>query len=176
MGKNKTFKITIVTVFLVTLCITGCTHYRSVNKVDDRAYASFPTDQYGYPKTNIVLINGEKYEMKSNIDDNASEEEKTTIITIKNFEDTVKTDIVLPKYVLTCKWTMKEKENPSVLYYNIYRASPKEAMDGGSSEIQHFRIIATKGNVAEFKFVEEREMNKHYEDREGSRILKIQFE
>lgn len=147
-------KILIAGLFVLTVCLlSGC------QKEKDTA---FPKDKQGYPKHDIVLINGKEYKL------NGTEQE----IEVKLPKDEI-LEISLPQYQPTHFWCMEDNVTLNVTNYNKKEVDVPKMLEGVTANVQNFCVNVTKDNIVTFKWVNVNECGKSFSEKKADYQLKI---
>ena len=149
-------KILIGSLLVLTVCLlVGC------QKEKD---AEFPKDKQGYPKHDIVLINGKEYKLSGT--------EKEIEIKLPKDETL---EISLPQYSLTHFWYMEENVTLNVTNYNKKEVSVPKMLEGVTSNVQNFCIDVTECNIVTFKWANVNECGKSFSEKQADYLLKIKI-
>ena len=163
MVKDKKILVSLTVTLLFLL--SGC----SSNK---RETVSFPKDDLGNPKRDVIVINSEEMELpdfKNTID----EDKKMHTVNVKEQKDGTVV-VALPQGRPTNNWYIEEKEEIKLVSYNTESLDGKkrDKPEGGSDEIQTFTFI-TSLNLIRFKWVNINQSGKSFEDKSESYKLDV---
>lgn len=154
MKKNKKILIGSLLVLTVYL-LSGCKKEKDTE---------FPKDKQGYPKHDIVLINGKEYKLSGT--------EKEIEMKLPKDETL---EISLPQYQPTHFWCMEENVTLNVTNYNKKEMSVPEKLEGVTSNVQNFCVNVTKDNNVSFKWVNVNECGKTFAEKKADYLLKIKI-
>lgn len=157
--RNKSVLIVMAAVLL--LSFSAC----SVKKTGSEDGLNFPKDSQGYPKRNVILVNGKKVELsdqKSSVTDAKIREDGTVMIS-------------LPQGLPINNWYIEENENIKLVSYTTNTSLDKTEGDreGQSAEIQTFIFRTTKIEPVLFKWVNVEQSGKSFEEKEEEYLLKV---
>ncbi len=137
----------------------------------------YPLQKDGYPKDNIVIINGKEYSL-NNIELANSDATINHEIMIK-FDDKKNTmlDILLPERICINRWSIEEgNENIDlILYQKIKLPIQNNMKEGNSSVVQRFKIVVPNEQKTKvsFKWANVNEQGKSFKDKKEDYFLKI---
>ena len=104
----------------------------------------FPVDSQGYPKNDVVLINGEEYSIKGSYNSDPENIPEPTVLEIKR-QDKIKI-IVADHDFYPSDWCIEKTEGITATTYtdsyNEYKGD--EVLDGASGGLRIFEITAEK--------------------------------
>ncbi|MCW6700731.1 hypothetical protein NH288_01315 [Anaerococcus sp. NML200537] len=132
----------------------------------------FPLDDKGYPKNNIVMINGKAYPL-----DLVGESHRDSEIEIKMDGDSDLVEIILPQGLPIKYWSMDEHEYLNLVSYNKidYPIKDENMVEGPSQAVQKFVLSLTSRESSEIllKWANVDEMDKLFKDKKEDYLLKI---
>ena len=171
---NKYFKVLkYVLVFFLMLSLVVAFEGQSNLGMKD-AGIDFPKDEKGYPKNDIVMINGKSYAINiaKNLDKKVEKEQEMEI-DLKGKDNIV--DVALPQWSVINYWSMEE--SLSLISYNIidFPIDDKDMLEGTSNRVQRFKIKVADDEKTTwiFKWSNVNEMGKAFKDKKADYILKI---
>ena len=171
---NKYFKVLkYVLVFFLMLSLVVAFEGQSNLGMKD-AGIDFPKDEKGYPKNDIVMINGKSYAINiaKNLDKKVEKEQEMEI-DLKGKDNIV--DVALPQWSVINYWIMEE--SLSLTSYNIidFPIDDKDVLEGTSNRVQRFKIKVADDEKTTwiFKWSNVNEMGKAFKDKKADYILKI---
>ncbi len=156
---------------LLTFVISGCEN--ATNRSGDEAFTTeFPRDKQGYPKCNIVIINGAEYTLKnwggSHIKSHIDQE-----IELQGIKEGDCLEVILPQYLPINFWSMEEKETIDLINYNKSELSVHQTVEGVSAYIQKFTFTITNDKNLLFKWSNVNECGKSFTEKEDEYLLRI---
>lgn len=157
----KTSKnLSLITFLLLILLLTAC----SCKNPKDQ----FPSNNQGYPKTDIMLVNGREY----NIKDLYAGENTVEEVNIEIDKENSEFEIVLPVGASISQWSIRQKE---ILLDNYKRSKVdiKEELEGPSPYIQSFKFTSDSHEII-LKYHNINELDKAFSDIEEYYLLKLQ--
>lgn len=165
MVKNK--KILMLILLVPMLLLASCGSNHDMKK--------FPVGKDGYPKENIVLINGKTYTLDDYdkvLSGNSGESE------ISLESDSEQLEILLPVIGALTEWSASESNDGFVLEkYELYETDMKgiEMKEGSSAAIQKFvfRVPSNEEATIELKHIHFGEKEKAFSDRAYDYLLRI---
>lgn len=171
---NKYFKVLkYVLVFFLMLSLVVAFEGQSNLGMKD-AGIDFPKDEKGYPKNDIVMINGKSYAINiaKSLDEKVEKEHEMEI-DLKGKDNIV--DVALPQWSVINYWIMGE--SLSLTSYNIidFPIDDKDVLEGTSNRVQRFKIKVADDEKTTwiFKWSNVNEMGKAFKDKKADYILKI---
>lgn len=171
---NNFFKFLkyVLAFFLVLSLIVSCEGQSNLGMKD--AGIDFPKDEKGYPKNDIVMINGKSYAINiAKSLDKKVEKEHEMEIDLKGKDNIV--DVALPQWSVINYWSMEE--SLSLISYNIidFPIDDKDMLEGTSNRVQRFKIKVADDEKTTliFKWSNVNEMGKAFKDKKADYILKI---
>ena len=171
---NKYFKVLkYVLVFFLMLSLVVAFEGQSNLGMKD-AGIDFPKDEKGYPKNDIVMINGKSYAINiaKSLDEKVEKEHEMEI-DLKGKDNIV--DVALPQWSVINYWIMEE--SLSLTSYNIidFPIDDKDVLEGTSNRVQRFKIKVADDEKTTwiFKWSNVNEMVKAFKDKKADYILKI---
>lgn len=171
MGSHNRILIAAVLLLMCFVCY-GCIKSNIMKNSSD---TKFPTEKKGYPKKDVVLINGKEYSLA---DIQKSFGESGIINQIELQMDSTETQItvVLPRIQPTLLWSMEEQENIDLISYKEEKYTVHgEMRDGESAEIQIFvfKINRDSDQRIRFKWSNVNEQGKSFQEKEGVYTLEL---
>lgn len=164
MIKNK--KILIITfAFALLFALSGYS-----KKEKD---INFPKDSEGYPKSNVMLINGEETELQ---DITLIDGKMSHVVNAKNRKDGTVV-VVLPQGIPFNQWYIQESEEIKLISYmteSLFNG-PGEKLEGPSSEIQTFCFSAPPSSTVLFKWVNTNQSGKSFDEKDEDYLLKVKI-
>ena len=171
---NKYFKVLkYVLVFFLMLSLVVAFEGQSNLGMKD-AGIDFQKDEKGYPKNDIVMINGKSYAINiaKSLDEKVEKEHEMEI-DLKGKDNIV--DVALPQWSVINYWIMEE--SLSLTSYNIidFPIDDKDVLEGTSNRVQRFKIKVADDEKTTwiFKWSNVNEMGKAFKDKKADYILKI---
>ena len=171
---NKYFKVLkYVLVFFLMLSLVVAFEGQSNLGMKD-AGIDFPKDEKGYPKNDIVMLNGKSYAINiaKSLDEKVEKEHEMEI-DLKGKDNIV--DVALPQWSVINYWIMEE--SLSLTSYNIidFPIDDKDVLEGTSNRVQRFKIKVADDEKTTwiFKWSNVNEMGKAFKDKKADYILKI---
>lgn len=150
--------------FLLTSC--------SKESVAEKKEMEFPLDDKGYPKNNLVMINGKAYPL-----DLVGQSKMNSEIDIKMDGDRDLVEIILPQYLPINYWSLDEKEYLNLLSYSRidFPIKDENMTEGPSPSIQKFVLNVARGESSEIllKWANVDEVDKLFKDKKADYLLKI---
>ena len=163
MIKNK--KILMLILLVPMLLLASC---------GNRDMKKFPVGKDGYPKENIVLINGKSYTLDDYdkvLRGNSGESE----ILVES--DSEQLEILLPVIGALTEWSASESNGFLLEKYELYETDTKgiEIKEGSSAAIQKFvfRVPPSENATVELKHINVSEKEKAFSDRTYDYLLRI---
>lgn len=148
--------------------LTSC----SKESAQNNKKMEFPLDDKGYPKNNIVMINGKAYPL-----DFAGESHRGSEIEIKMDEDRDLVELILPQYLPINYWSLDEKEYLNLISYNKidFPIKDENIVEGPSRAVQKFVLNLASGESSEIllKWANVDEVDKLFKDKKEDYVLKI---
>ena len=171
---NKYFKVLkyVLVFFLMLPLLLACESQSNLGMKD--AGIDFPKDKKGYPKNDIVMINGKSYAINiaKNLDKKVEKEQEMEI-DLKGKDNIV--DVALPQWSVINYWSMEE--SLSLISYNIidFPIDDKDMLEGTSNRVLRFKIKVADDEKTTliFKWSNVNEMGKAFKDKKADYILKI---
>ena len=162
---SKLFPVLVLSVFL----LSSCSHK---NELASGEGLDFPLDDKGYPKKNLVLVNGKTYPM-----DLAGEVHTGSEIEVKIDKGREDLEISLPQYLPINTWSLEEETYLDVTSYSkiAYPIKKENMLEGVSPNVQNFKIQLPEGEGIElvFKWANVNESTKLFKDKQEDYLLKI---
>ncbi|EFM38507.1 hypothetical protein HMPREF0379_1742 [[Eubacterium] yurii subsp. margaretiae ATCC 43715] len=158
--------------FLMLSLVMACDS--PTNSGRKAADIDFPKAERGYPKSDIVMINGKSYAINIAKSPNEKvEKEHKMEIELRGKDDIV--DVALPQWSVINYWSMEE--SLSLISNNVieFPIDTKDMLDGTSNRVQRFRIKVADDEKTTliFKWSNVNEMGKAFKDKKADYILKI---
>lgn len=161
---------------LITLSLfllSSCTNKQSLTSEKS---IDFPLDSNGYPKNDVVIVNGKPYPI--NLKDYPHEaSEFDAKIKIKMQEDTDNVEIILPQYLPINYWSIDESNFLNLNSYvkTICPIKEKHLLEGVSPAVQQFNIQVPEKEISEIylKWTNINEADKSFTDKDEDYLLKI---
>jgi len=174
MFYNKSFKVLkyLLVFFLMLSLVVACESPTNLGMKD--AGIDFPKDKKGYPKNDIVMINGKSYAINiaKNLDKKVEKEQEMEI-DLKGKDNIV--DVALPQWSVINYWSMEE--SLSLISNDIieFPIDTKDMLEGISNRVQRFKIKVADDEKTTliFKWSNVNEMGKAFKDKKADYILKI---
>ncbi len=128
-------------IFLLTSC--------SKESAQNNKKMEFSLDDKGYPKNNIVMINGKAYPL-----DFAGESHRDSEIEIKMDGDRDIVEITLPQYLPINYWSLDENEYMNLVSYSRidFPIKDENMVEGPSAAVQKFVLKRRAENKNCFPF------------------------
>ena len=171
---NKYFKVLkyVLAFFIVLSLVVACESPTNLGMKD--AGIDFPKDEKGYPKNDIVMINGQSYAINiTKSPDKKVEKEHEMEIDLKGNNNIV--DVALPQWSVINYWSMEE--SLSLISNNVieFPIDTKDMLEGTSNRVQSFRVKVADDEKTTwiFKWSNVNEMGKAFKDKKADYILKI---
>ena len=162
---SKLFPVLVLSVFLLSAC-------SNKNSPASGEGLNFPLDDKGYPKNNLVLVNGKTYPM-----DLAGEVHTGSEIEVKIDKGREDLEISLPQYLPINTWSLEEGAYLNLTSYNkiAYPIKKENRLEGISPNVQNFKIQLPEGEGTElvFKWANVNEADKPFKDKQEDYLLKI---
>ena len=166
-------------VFTLLLCafllsfmflLTSCSNESA--QVKDDKEVEFPLDDKGYPKNNLVMINGKAYPL-----DLVGQSKMNSEIEIKMDGDSDIVEIVLPQRLPINYWSLDEKENLNLISYIMtdFPIKNENMVEGPSAAVQKFVLNVAREESSEIllKWANVDEVDKLFKDKKADYLLKI---
>lgn len=152
----------------VMFLLTSC----SKEPVSENKEVEFPLDDKGYPKNNLVMINGKAYPL-----DLVGQSKMNSEIEIKMDGDRDLVEISLPQYLPINYWSLDEKENLNLISYIMtdFPIKNENMVEGPSAAVQKFVLNVARGETSEIllKWSNVDEVDKLFKDKKADYLLKI---
>ena len=161
---SKLFPVLVLSVFLLSAC-------SSKNKLASGKGLDFPLDDKGYPKNNLVLVNGKTYPM-----DIVGEVHTGSEIEVKRDKERDDLEISLPQDLPINTWSLEEGDYLDLTSYNkiAYPIKKENMLEGISPNVQNFKIQLLEGGTElVFKWANVNEADKPFKDKQEDYLLKI---
>ena len=171
---NKYFKVLkyLPVFFLMLSLVVACEGQSNLGMKD--AGIDFPKDEKGYPKNDIVMINGKSYAINiaKSLDEKVEKEHEMEI-DLKGKDNIV--DVALPQWSVINYWNIEESLSlisNSIIEFPIY---DKDMLEGASNRVQRFKIKVADDEKTTliFKWSNVNEIGKAFKDKKADYILKI---
>ncbi len=174
MNKSK-MNFSIILLLLLSLSYSVYCHINCPSKNNEEI--TFPLRTNGYPKNDIVLINGQVYPLKQ-FDFNTK---KT--ITYKEIELKLNTsdnhvNIVLPQNLIAYEWHIEDKKGIHLFSYNILTLPIKKEhiLCGEAPDLASFSFtISPEIKDVSFKLINTEEKGKTFYDKKEAYLLTIKI-
>ena len=171
---NKYFKVLkyVLVFFLMLSLVVACESPTNSGMKDTDI--DFPKAERGYPKSDVVIINGKSYAINiaKSLDEKVEKEHEMEI-DLKGKDNIV--DVALPQWSVINYWSMEE--SLSLTSYNIidFPIDDKDVLEGTSNRVQRFKIKVADDEKTTwiFKWSNVNEMGKAFKDKKADYILKI---
>lgn len=166
----------LVAISLISLLIfaIGCGR----NGGEKRAQIDFPKDANGYPQRDIVVINGEKYDL-DNIEKAIVTSQIKHEINLKLTGKTETLEVILPQNNPINLWSIEDSKYMDLVSYNKEPVTieNKDMLEGASVNLQKFRItIPQDENInLSFKWANVNEIEKSFNDKVENYLLTIKI-
>lgn len=162
---SKLFPVLVLAVFLLSSC-------GSKNIPASRKDLDFPLDDKGYPKNNLLLVNGKTYPM-----DLVGGVHTGSEIEVKIDKGREDLEISLPQYLPINTWSLEEGTYLDLTSYSkiAYPIKKENMLEGISPNVQNFKIQLPEGEETElvFKWANVNEADKLFKDKQEDYLLKI---
>lgn len=162
---SKLFPVLVLAVFL----LSSCSHK---NELASGEGLDFPLDDKGYPKNNLLLVNGKTYPM-----DLAGGVHTGSEIEVKRDKGREDLEISLPQYLPINTWSLEEGTYLDLTSYNkiAYPIKKENMLEGVSPNVQNFKIQLPEGEGTDlvFKWANVNEADKLFKDKQEDYLLKI---
>lgn len=162
---SKLLPILVLSVFLLSSC-------SSKNNLASGEGLDFPLDDKGYPKNNLVLVNGKTYPV-----DLVGKVHTGSEIEVKIDKAREDLEISLPQYLPINTWSLEEEAYLDLISYNkiAYPIKKENRLEGPSPNVQNFKIQLPEGEGRElvFKWANVNEADKLFKDKQEDYFLKI---
>ena len=161
---SKLFPVLVLSVFL----LSSCSHKDNLSSGEG---LDFPLDDKGYPKNNLVLVNGKTYPM-----DLVGEVHTGSEIEVKRDKERDDLEISLPQYLPINTWSLEEGDYLDLTSYNkiAYPIKKENMLEGISPNVQNFKIQLLEGGTElVFKWANVNEADKPFKDKQEDYLLKI---
>lgn len=171
MGSHNRILIAAVLLLMCFVCY-GCIKSNIMKNSSD---TKFPTEKKGYPKKDVVLINGKEYSL-ADIQKSFGESEIINQIELQMDSTETQITVVLPRIQPTLLWSMEEQENIDLICYKEEKYTVHgEMRDGESAEIQIFvfKINRDSDQRIRFKWSNVNEQGKSFQEKEGVYTLEL---
>lgn len=165
---KKILGLSILLLFLTT--ILGCGNNMDKSK-ESFAITKFPRDEQGYPKCNIVIINGKEFSLKA-LSESYVEDDLDYIIDLPGVKKGDRIEVILPQYLPINLWSIEEKETIDLINYNKKELSVRQDVEGKSAFVQKFTFTMNDTSIL-FKWSNVRECGKSFSEKEKEYLLKI---
>jgi len=164
MVKNKKILI-IVSACAFLFALSVC----SAKKKD----INFPKDSKGYPKSNVILVNGEETVLP---DITLTDGKMIHEVNAKIRKDGTVV-VVLPQGIPINQWYIQESEEIKLISYirESLFDGPGEKLEGPSSEIQTFCFSSAPSNTVLFKWVNINQSRKAFDEKDEDYLLKVRI-
>ena len=103
--------------------------------------ATFPTDAQGYPRRDVVLVNGAEYPL-GQLGSGAE-----AAVSVPMGEPL---EVVLPQYLPTCLWSLPESEMVHLVRYERSSLPAPSQAEGQSTQVQKFVLDVPEGKTISF--------------------------
>lgn len=159
-------------IVLFLIMILGCGK-KIDNSPEPFDATKFPRDEQGYPKSNIVIINGKEFTINNLLDSKRSDDLDYTI----RLSDVKRGDcieVILPQYLPINLWGIEEREDIDLINYDKKELSVQQDVEGKSSYIQKFTFTMNDTSVM-FKWYNVRECGKSFSEKRKEYLLQIKI-
>lgn len=165
---KKKILLTLLSVILVPtiFILAACSKTENqTNKTD------FPLDEKGYPKNDVVIVNGKPYPLeiaKSSI------EYSEVAIKLDDGKDVV--EVVVPQYLPINIWSVDEKNILDLISYSRvdFPIKDNDMVEGISNSVQSFKFQVPQGETTILlKWSNVDEVEKTFKDKNEDYLLKI---
>lgn len=163
--------LSLISIWLLVLMILGCGNnmYKSS---EGFSITKFPRDKQGYPKCNVVIINGTEFSIKdlskSLMRNNLDQE-----IKLQDIREGDRIEVILPQYLPINLWSIEEKETIDFINYNKKDLTVQQAVEGRSAFVQKFIFTLENDTSILFKWSNVQECGKSFDEKEKEYLLKI---
>lgn len=139
---SKLFPILVLAVFLLSAC-------SNKNELASGKDLDFPLDDKGYPKNNLLLVNGKTYPM-----DLPGEVHTGSEIEVKIDKGREDLEISLPQYLPINTWSLEEETYLNLTSYSkiAYPIKKENMLEGISPNVQNFKIQLPEGEGTDLVF------------------------
>lgn len=173
MAIHKNILISLLLILLIFL-MCSCNNitkvvYQQTEVVNEVDYIDFPKDIQGYPKRELVIINGNIYSLE-----NIEKPQTLSEIEIKIEEDN-NIEVVLPQYLPTYFWSIEESENIDLISYTKNEQPVQYAVEGKSANLQIFTFNTLVDDSILLKWSNINELGKSFTDKKEEYLLKIKI-
>lgn len=147
------------------LLLSGCRGAENKTTKTD-----FPLDEKGYPKNDVVIVNGKSYPIEIA---KSSKENSEVVIKLEEESDVV--DLVVPQYLPINIWSVDEKNILNLISYSKidFKIEDKDMLEGISNSLQKFQFQVTQGETIFLKWSNINEIEKPFKDKNEDYLLKI---
>lgn len=159
-------------IVLILIMILGCGK-KADNSTEPLGATKFPRDEQGYPKSNVVIINGKEFTINNLLDSKRSDDLDYTI----RLSDVKRGDcieVILPQYLPINLWGIEEREDIDLINYDKKELPVQQDVEGKSSFIQKFSFTMNDTSVM-FKWYNVRECGKSFIDKRKDYLLQIKI-
>lgn len=176
MKTHKTILVILVCIFVIPVMflLGGCN--RTSTLEDKKKEINFPVNEKGYPKNNIVIINGKSYPLKiagnSHIDSKVDCE-----VDVKMNKESDVVEVIVPQYLPINNWSIEEKNYIDLISYSRidFPIEDKYMAEGVSATVQKFQFQITTDETTEIllKWSNIDEIEKLFKNKKEDYLLKI---
>lgn len=158
---------------LFFMIIGGCGNH--MDKSDEASIIKrFPRDEQGYPKHNIIVINGKEFSLKA-LSESPIVDNPDDVIKLSDVKKGDRIDVILPQYLPINLWSIEEKETIDLINYSKIELPVQQAVEGKSVFVQAFSFIMDDTSVL-FKWSNVRENGKSFSEKETDYLLEIKLD
>lgn len=164
---KKKILLTLLSVILVPtfLLLVGCSKTEN-----QRNNTDFPLDEKGYPKNDVVIVNGKSYPIEI-----AKSSKGNSEVVIKLEEESDVVNLVVPQYLPINIWSVDEKNILNLTSYSKidFKIEDKDMVEGISNSVQKFQFQVIQGETIFLKWSNINEIEKPFKDKNEDYLLKI---
>lgn len=175
MAIHKKALVILICIFTIPamFLLGGCNESSALK---EKMEIEFPTNEKGYPQSNIVIINNKSYPMEiagnSHVDSKVDAEIQ---IKMDNNSDVV--EVILPQYLPVNYWSIEEKEYINLISYDrtSFPIKDEDMPEGISAAVQRFKIQVATDETTEImlKWSNIDEADKLFKDKKEDYLLKM---
>lgn len=165
MKKKNILTLSCIFLIPIMLLLSGCRGAENkMTKTD------FPLDEKGYPKNDVVIVNGKSYPIEISKSSKGNSE-----IIIKLEEESDVVDLVVPQYLPINIWSVDEKNILDLISYSKidFKIEDKDMVEGISNSVQKFKFQVTQGETIFLKWSNINEIEKPFKDKNEDYLLKV---
>lgn len=165
MKKKNILTLSCIFLIPIMLLLSGCRGAENKKTKTD-----FPLDEKGYPKNDVVLINGKSYPIEISKNSNREIE-----VAIKIDKDKDEVEVIVPQYLPINIWSVDEKNILNLTSYSKidFKIEDKDMLEGISNSVQKFQFQVTEGETIFLKWSNINEIEKPFKDKNEDYLLKV---